>query len=188
MTQDLHIHTVFSRHDGAVSKEQTPEMVKFCGHADIIGISDHFEDIHDKWDEYEEKLRSMDLRIGCEIDGFRWVEKALAKNVDYYIYHCRDAEEEYEGAKKLIQSGKPLIIAHPNFLNTNLDQVPEEAYIEINNRYVWRTDWEKDFRPYINKFKWVISSDAHQPNWLNQNIARKIADNLGIKESLIFNK
>jgi hypothetical protein len=32
----------------------------------------------------------------------------------------------------------------------------------------------------------VISSDAHQPNWLNQTLARYVARELEIQETLLF--
>jgi hypothetical protein len=32
----------------------------------------------------------------------------------------------------------------------------------------------------------VISSDAHQPNWLNQTVARHVAAELGVREKLLF--
>ena len=47
-TQDLHIHTIFSTGDSAVSREQTVELVAEINHAKIIGISDHFEYIGDE--------------------------------------------------------------------------------------------------------------------------------------------
>jgi len=31
----------------------------------------------------------------------------------------------------------------------------------------------------------VISSDAHQPNWLSQSVARRVAADLGIQEQRI---
>jgi histidinol phosphatase-like PHP family hydrolase len=39
--------------------------------------------------------------------------------------------------------------------------------------------------PYLNKFRFVISSDAHQPNWLGQSAARRAANDLGIEEYLM---
>ena len=87
----------------------------------------------------------------------------------------------------LLSTGKPTIIAHPNALETNLDRVPKEAIIEINNRYIWRCDWRQEYQRYVDRFKFVINSDAHQPHWLNQNIARFVANELGIKEHLLFN-
>ena len=83
-------------------------------------------------------------------------------------------------------TGKPVIIAHPYAFNTNLDKIPHECYIEINNRYIWRFDWKSYLSDYINDFRFILSSDAHQPNWLNQNVASYVADELGIRETLIF--
>ena len=45
--QDLHIHTVFSDQDSSVVPEQTPELVARIAHAQVIGISDHFEHFAD---------------------------------------------------------------------------------------------------------------------------------------------
>jgi hypothetical protein len=72
------------------------------------------------------------------------------------------------------------------FMGTNLDRLPPECLIEVNNRYVWRNDWRAKLGPYVNRFRFVIDSDAHQPNWLNQNVARYVARELGIKETLLF--
>jgi hypothetical protein len=63
--------------------------------------------------------------------------------------------------------------------------VPPQCLIEINNRYVWRSNWET-LRPFTALFSFVINSDAHQPHWLNQNVARYIAGELGIDETLLF--
>jgi len=59
-------------------------------------------------------------------------------------------------------------------------------YYQINNRYISRFDWRKLIAPYISKFRWVIGSDAHQPHWLNQNYARQVAKEMGIKETILF--
>jgi histidinol phosphatase-like PHP family hydrolase len=42
------------------------------------------------------------------------------------------------------------------------------------------------YGPYRNRFRFVISSDAHQPNWLGQSIARLAARELDIEETLVF--
>ena len=44
------------------------------------------------------------------------------------------------------------------------------------------------FSPWTGEFNFVFGSDAHQPNWLNQTIARKAAGDLGIEESILFPK
>ncbi|MGD9211857.1 MAG: hypothetical protein PVI90_13830, partial [Desulfobacteraceae bacterium] len=88
--------------------------------------------------------------------------------------------------EKLLTTGKPVIIAHPNALRTDLNRVPPQCIIEINNRYVWRTDWKKYYSPYKDRFRFVIGSDAHQPNWLGQTVARYVAAQLGVEEYLIF--
>jgi histidinol phosphatase-like PHP family hydrolase len=185
--QDLHIHTIFSAGDGAVVSQQTAEFISTLRHAKIIGISDHFEYITSRgFDKYEQHLRSLGLKVGTEVDGGDWATEAAKMNVDYFVYHCRDRDEDYKGIDCLLNTGKPLIIAHPLFLKTNLSKVPVECYVEINNRYIWRSDWKIGFTPFLNRFKFVINSDAHQPNWLNQNVARFVANQLGIKETILF--
>jgi hypothetical protein len=79
-----------------------------------------------------------------------------------------------------------VIVAHPNALNTNLDRVPPECLVEINNRYIWRCDWRSYYGPFVDRFEFVMSSDAHQPNWLNQTVARYVATQLGVREKLLF--
>ena len=81
---------------------------------------------------------------------------------------------------------RPVIIAHPNAFNTDLERVPPDCFVEINNRYVWRNDWFKYYRPHADRFDFVLSSDAHQPNWLGQSVALHAARDLGIEEYLIF--
>ncbi|HUV06184.1 MAG TPA: hypothetical protein VMX75_00555, partial [Spirochaetia bacterium] len=66
------------------------------------------------------------------------------------------------------------------------DKLPQECLIEINNRYVWRYDWRERINGFRSRFRFVIGSDAHQPHWLNQNIARYVASELGIEETLLF--
>src|SRR4030043_298865 len=39
---------------------------------------------------------------------------------------------------------------------------------------------------YYNKFRFVLSSDAHQPNWLNLNVSRFVASELGVQEVILF--
>jgi histidinol phosphatase-like PHP family hydrolase len=184
--QDLHIHTTFSRHDGAVAPEQTVELVAAIAHARVIGISDHFESIAEDFEAYAETVRSHGLVVGTEVNGADWVAEAAAADAQYYVYHCRDREGDYRGAERLLATGKPLIIAHPLILETDLRRVPPQCLIEINNRYVWRSDWEI-LRPFTTAFSFIIDSDAHQPHWLNQNIARYVARDLGISETLLFN-
>jgi histidinol phosphatase-like PHP family hydrolase len=185
--QDLHIHTTFSRHDGAVVQEQTVELVAEIAHARIIGISDHLESIADDFDTYAQTVRSRGFLVGTEVNGADWVAQAEAVDAQYYVYHCRDREGDYRGAERLLATGKPLIIAHPLILETDLHRVPPQCLIEINNRYVWRSDWEI-LRRFITSFSFVIDSDAHQPHWLNQNVARYVARELGITETLLFDE
>jgi hypothetical protein len=60
-------------------------------------------------------------------------------------------------------------------------RVPPECLVEINNRYVWRGDWRRFYGPCRARFRFVISSDAHQPQWLSQTVARYVAADLGLQ-------
>jgi len=187
LQQDLHIHTTFSTSDNAVVPEQTVSLVAAVKHAIIVGISDHFEClVNGSFEDYEKEIRQVGLKVGVEVDGHPWVDEATNYNVDYYIFHCRDQNADYRSIDKLLTTGKPVIIAHPNALHTNLNQVPSECLIEINNRYIWRSDWKQYYGPFTNQFEFVIGSDAHQPNWLSQAIAHYAASQLGIEERLVF--
>ncbi len=186
LKQDLHIHTIFSSHDGAVAPEQTIELIAAVRHAEITGISDHFEDIMENFNEYSAAVRKLGFFAGTEVDGSRSVGLAVQADADYYIYHCRDEEKEYKAAERLLETGKPVIIAHPNFLSTNLEKVPPRCLIEISNRYVWRSDWRRELTPFIGRFKFILSSDAHQPNWLNHTMAEYVAQQLGIENTILF--
>lgn len=184
--QDLHIHTTFSRDDGAVVPQQTVELVAAVGHARIVGISDHLESIVEDFSLYAAAVLSCGLRVGTEVNGAEWVEEAAAVEAEYYIYHCRDRGEDYRGAERLLATGKPVIIAHPLVLDTDLRRVAPQCLIEINNRYSWQDDWYGGYRSFTDQFSFVIGSDAHQPHWLNQNLARHLARQLGIRETLLF--
>jgi len=186
--QDLHIHSVFSKRDTSVAETQTIPFLARFRHAEIQGISDHLEcfDTEEEFDSYTREARFYDMVLGIEVNGRDWVREALRRDVDYYIYHCRDTSEDYRGAEKLLDAGKPVIIAHPCALDTDLSRVPEECYIELNNRYIWRKDWQAFYRPYVNTKQFVIGSDAHQPNWLNHTIARRIAHYFDITECILF--
>lgn len=185
--QDLHIHTVYSVGDSAVVKEQTIDLVKRIRHASIIGISDHYEYLvdEDTFRTYENEVRAAGFWVGIEINGYELVRRAAKTNSDYFIYHC-SREEDYIALDYMLGTGKPVIIAHPLIIGTDLDRVPSECYIEVNNRYIWRSNWRERLCRYANKRKFVLSSDAHQPNWLNQNVARYVCRELGIRESIIF--
>lgn len=186
-TQDLHIHTIFSTGDRAVSKEQTVELVAKVNHAKIIGISDHFEYIeNDNYLKYKETVTGFQFKLGTEIEGHKWVDSALNYDFDYYIYHCWDDPKDYKGLKKLMSGSKPVIVAHPYATGTNLDKIPENSIVEINNRYIFRYDWKAFFSGFLNKFRFVLGSDAHQPNWLNLNVSRFVANELGIREEILF--
>jgi histidinol phosphatase-like PHP family hydrolase len=181
--QDLHIHTVFSSGDGAVSREQTVDLVAGINHARVIGISDHFEYIaEENYKNYSETVNGFGFRLGTEVDGHKWVDKALDYHFDYYIYHCRDDQKDYKALEKLMSKNKPVIIAHPYAIGTNLNNLPENSIIEINNRYIIRCDWRTYLEDSLNKFRFVLSSDAHKPHGLNLNVSRFVADELGIKE------
>ena len=187
--QDLHIHTVYSTGDRAVVNEQTISLIKNVGHAARIGISDHFEYLLDEniFEQYEKEVRSAGFKVGMEVSGHALVSEAVGRNNDYFVYHC-SRHEDYKAIETMLATGKPVIIAHPLIMGTDLDRVPAECYIEINNRYVWRSNWRTGFQNYVKDRRFVISSDAHQPNWLNQDVARHVARVLGIRESIIFPK
>jgi len=187
LKQDLHIHTTYSNGDNAIVPEQTITLVASVKHAGIVGISDHFEYLLEGiFDTYAEEIRRVGLKFGAELDGHEWAKEATKTNVDYYIVHCRDREADYRSLETLLATGLPVIVAHPNAFGTDLKRVPSECLIEINNRYVWRTDWKRYYEPFKNRFKFVISSDAHQPNWLGQSVAQYAAAQLGIQEHLVF--
>ena len=88
--------------------------------------------------------------------------------------------------KHCLQTGRPVIVAHPHAIGTRLARVPTDCRVEINNRYIWRGDWRSYYAPHAQRFRFVLSSDAHQPNWLNQSVARHVAGQLGISEDLLF--
>ena len=184
--QDLHVHTTFSRNDGAVVPEQTVELVARIAHARTLGISDHLEYVGEQFAEYAREVRGRGLKLGLEVNGAEWVAAALALPVDYYLYHCRDRAEDYRGAERLADSGRPAIIAHPQALQTDLERVSPACLIEINNRYAWRDQAWRALVPYVGRFRFVIGSDAHQPHWLNQTAARWLARELGVRETLLF--
>ena len=187
LKQDLHIHTTYSTSDNSVVPEQTIALVATVKHAIIAGISDHFECLLDGYFEsYEKEIRQFGLKVGVEVDGHPWVDEATTYNVDYFIYHCRDQNADYFSLDKLLATGKPVIVAHPNAFQTDLNRIPTECLIEINNRYIWRTDWKKYYGPFTKRFKYIISSDAHQPNWLAQAVAHHAAEQLNIEEHLVF--
>ena len=184
--QDLHIHTTFSHLDSAVAEQQTPELIARIRHAKVIGISDHFEHFYERFESYRTTLKQYGFHTGTEVDGAEYTQEAAQLDFEYYIYHCRDYRSEYRGIENLLATGKPVIIAHPMVLETDLNKVPPECYIEINNRYVWKNDWRNKLAPFTGRFNFVIGSDSHQPNWLNQNVARYVAGELNVKESILF--
>ena len=187
LDQDLHIHTIWSDGDSAVVPEQTIDLVAEVRHARVAGISDHLELVGERFfEDYAAEVRSAGLKVGMEVNGHQWVTAAVSATADYRIFHCFDRDADYRALDRLLETGQPVIVAHPNALDTNLDRVPPECLVEINNRYVWRCDWRWFYGPYVGRFDFVLSSDAHQPNWLNQTIARHVADRLGVREKLLF--
>lgn len=186
LPQDLHLHTTWSSGDGAIVPEQTVALIAALGHACTVGISDHFEHIHDRFDAYAAEVRGAGLKLGTEVNGHEWVDAALDVACDYRIFHCYDRDADYAALETLLAAGDPVIVAHPNALDTNLGRVPPECLVEINNRYVWRCDLERFYGPHVERFEFVISSDAHQPNWINQTVARHVAARLGVRERLLF--
>jgi len=186
LPQDLHIHTTWSHGDSAVVPEQTIELIAALGHARIVGISDHFEYVVEHFVDYETAVRNAGLRLGIEVDGHPWVDAALAVDCDYRIFHCYDRAADYRALERLLASAAPVIVAHPNALDTDLRRVPPGCLVEINNRYVWRCDWWGFYGPHVGRFEFVIGSDAHQPNWLGQSVARHVAAELGVRERLLF--
>lgn len=187
LKQDLHIHTIFSTGDGAVVPQQTIELIASMKHAEITGISDHFDYLTGLvFASYESNVRKYGFRVGTEVNGHIWVNEAIQYPVDYYIYHCYDTTEDYRGVEKLLSTGKPVIIAHPQALETNLNKVPPQALIEINNRYSFRFDWRTYYTPFLKQFRFILGSDAHQPHWLNHVVASYVARELGVENTLIF--
>ncbi|MCG6861786.1 MAG: hypothetical protein LJE70_10980 [Chromatiaceae bacterium] len=187
LPQDLHIHSTWSSGDASVVPEQTIGFIADLRHARVAGISDHFELVgEDFFEDYSREVRAADLKVGMEIDGHDWVPAAEAAEADYRIFHCYDRDADYKALNRLVETGQPVIVAHPNALNTNLYRVPPECLVEINNRYIWRCDWRSYYGPFVDRFEFVMSSDAHQPNWLNQTVARYVATQLGVREKLLF--
>jgi hypothetical protein len=187
LNQDLHIHTIYSVNDSVVVPEQTIALVAAVKHARIVGISDHFENlVNGMFERYAGEIQGAGLKLGVEVDGHAWATEAATYPVDYYIVHCRDQDADYRALQDLLRTGRPVIVAHPNAFGTDLNRVPPECLIEINNRYVWRTDWKPYYAPFVDRFDFVLGSDAHQPNWLGQAVARHVAAQLGVTEHLVF--
>lgn len=185
--QDLHIHTAFSSGDSSVVPEQTVDLIASVRHARTIGISDHVEYLYGSdFDSYTEAVRRRGFRLGAEIVQGNDVDYALSLPLEYRVFHCYDDDRSYADAERLVESGQPLIIAHPMALGTDLGRLPPEAIIEINNRYIWRNDWQFFYSGWLDRFRFVFSSDAHQPNWLGQGVARHVGAELGIRETLLF--
>jgi hypothetical protein len=187
LPQDLHIHSTWSEGDASVVSEQTIGLIAELRHAGTVGISDHFELVgEDSFEAYSREVWAAGLKVGMEIDGHRWLPAAEIAEADYRIFHCYDRDADYKALDRLVQTGQPVIVAHPNALDTNLDRVPPECLVEINNRYIWRCNWRSFYGPYVDRFEFVVSSDAHQPHWLGQTVARYVAAELGVREKLLF--
>jgi histidinol phosphatase-like PHP family hydrolase len=163
------------------------ELIESVKHAEITGISDHVEYLTGSaFDAYSSEVKRRGFRLGAEIVNVEDVDFALSLPLEYRVFHCYDEDICYEAAGKMLESGQPLIIAHPMAVGTDLSRIPEGCYVEINNRYIWRGDWKAFFAPWAEHFQFVFSSDAHQPHWLNQNVARYVGKELGIRETLLF--
>jgi len=189
LPQDLHIHTVFSTGDSSVVSQQTPELIAAVGHAEVVGISDHIEYLHEPiFADYAAEVSTHGFHLGAEIVHHEDVDYALGLPLEYRVFHCYDDDKYYRDAERLVDSGVPLIIAHPMALGTDLSRLPSEAVVEINNRYIWRNDWRGYYGPWRERFDYVFSSDAHQPNWLGQTLARYVGSQLGIRETLLFQR
>lgn len=187
LKQDLHMHTIFSTGDGAIIPQQTVELIAAIKHAEIIGISDHFDYLAGPvFTSYQQAVQKHGFVLGTEIDGHSWINEALQYPFEYYVYHCYNTAADYKGAEKLLATGKPLIIAHPQALDTDLKKVPSQALIEINNRYIFRFDWRSYYAPFLKQFRFILSSDAHQPHWLNHVVAEYVARELGVENTIIF--
>ena len=184
--QDLHIHTTYSYGDSAVVPQQTAELIKSLDHARITGISDHYEYLPEVFGKYRKEVHGNGFWCGCEINLSGDVPGAVELPFDYYIYHCRNEASEYRGAEKLLESGRPVIISHPMAIGAELGKVPTGCYIEINNRYVYKADYMEYYTPHLKRFRFVLGSDAHQPNWLNHTVCRYASDRLGIEPAMIF--
>jgi len=185
--QDLHIHTVYSTGDSSIEPQQTIPLIAELNHAEIRGISDHFEYLTGPvFEKYREEVHYYGFWCGCEVNDSVDAHEAVTYPFDYYIYHCRDRESEYRGAEKLLETGKPVIVSHPMAIGADLNKVPTGCLLEINNRYVWKNDYMAFFTPHLDRFSFTIGSDAHKPNWLNQIVARHAAAKLGIEETLLF--
>ncbi|MDC7240444.1 MAG: hypothetical protein PQJ50_08810 [Spirochaetales bacterium] len=188
LNQDLHVHTTYSTGDRAIVPQQTVEYIATLNHARIRGISDHFEYLAGSvFDGYRAEVHHHGFYCGCEVNDSRDALEAVTYPFDYYIYHCRDSASEYKGAENLLKTGKPVIISHPIAIGADLNKVPTGCILEINNRYIWKAeDYISFFTPHLKRFRFVIGSDAHQPNWLNHLCARQAADSLGIEEHMVF--
>ena len=183
----MHIHTVYSTGDSSIVSQQTIRLIAEIRHARTVGISDHIEYLKEPvFAEYAAAIKSSGFRLGAEIVNYEDIDYALSLPLEYRVFHCYDEDKYYAAVERLLESGEPLIIAHPMALGTDLGRIPPECFVEINNRYVWRNDWNSFFTPWKERFRFVYSSDAHQPNWLGQNVARHVGAQLGIRETLVF--
>ena len=128
LTQDLHIHTTYSATDSAIVPEQTIALVAAVRHARVVGISDHFENlVRGAFERYAGEVQQAGLKLGVEVDGHAWTSEAADYPVEYYIVHCRDQDADYKALEQLIETGRPVIIAHPTAFATNLNRAPPNA-------------------------------------------------------------
>lgn len=187
LPQDLHIHTVMSIGDSAVVPQQTLDLIARVRHADIIGISDHLSSLREgRFAPYRAAVLAHGFHVGIEVTHHSEAAEAVNLDVEYYVYHCGSSDEDYRQLDILRATGRPVIVAHPQALDTDLNRVPGDCLIEISNRYSFLSDWLVFFRPFVDKFRFVLSSDAHQPNWLGHGVARCVARELGVRETILF--
>ncbi len=112
-TQDLHIHTTYSTTDHSVVPEQAVTLVAAVGHAQVVGISDHFEClVNGHFESYTREIRGAALKVGVEVDGHPWVDQAVTYPVDDFVFHCRDQQADYRSLDRLLATGKAVIDAN----------------------------------------------------------------------------
>jgi hypothetical protein len=76
---------------------------------------------------------------------------------------------------------------HTTWSSGDCSIVPEQTVALIASLGHARTVGISDHFEHIHdRFEFVVSSDAHQPNWINQTVARHVAARLGVRERLLF--
>jgi hypothetical protein len=64
-----------------VVPEQTIGPIAELGHARVHGLSDHFEMIADRWDDYRAEVVAAGLHVGMEVNGHEWMPESLASGL-----------------------------------------------------------------------------------------------------------